>query len=754
MAELTTRPPPASSTAPVVVRPRTLSKVARRVKLIDRAADLLIRTSGLGIIVIVALIFVFIGMEALPLFRGARQQERFAVTLPAPTQGRNVMALGVNEYESHYYFVDAAAGIVRFVDTTTLTVDADYPLAGLKGARVTSAYRTPARDKLILGTSDGRLLIAETDFTITYGAHGARTVKPGFKELTQIEVAPGGAEITRVHARQNSEGAYFYAAATADGRVFTGKFTEDEPNEEPAPVGGGFVGKITSLIIDQEGNRLFVATDAAKLYHYDLETDRNTPFRVYPMPANITALDYVIGNVALLLGFQDGSVESWFGVREKPADAQKPIHRIHVFERMPAAVTFIQPSGRDKGFAVGSADGTVKLNFTTSERTLLTTKYASGVAQLAYSPKLTALLALTENGRVHFAALDNPHPEISAKVLFGKVHYEGYDAPDYVWQSTGGTDDFEAKFSLVPLTIGTLKGAFYGLLFAIPVAVFAALYTSQFMTPQLRGFVKPGVEIMAALPSVVIGFLAGLWLAPKLEEGMIGTLLAIPIIPLMIVLGSAGWTLLPRRVRSNVPVGLELLLLLPLVIVGFWLSQQLGPVVEKLFFHGNYKQWVFDAFGKQFEQRNSIVIGIAMGFAVIPIIFTISEDAFSNVPEAFKSASYALGASRWQTAWRVILPTASPGVFSAVMIGFGRAVGETMIVLMATGNTPILSFSPFNGMRTLSANIAVEIPEAPVAGTLYRVLFVAAVLLFALTFAVNTVAELIRQRLREKYQAV
>jgi phosphate transport system permease protein len=124
------------------------------------------------------------------------------------------------------------------------------------------------------------------------------------------------------------------------------------------------------------------------------------------------------------------------------------------------------------------------------------------------------------------------------------------------------------------------------------------------------------------------------------------------------------------------------------------------------------------------------------------------------VPTSFKSASFALGASPWQTAFRIILPTASPGVFSATMIGFGRAVGETMIVLMATGNTPIMSMSPFNGMRTLSANIAVEIPEAPAGGTLYRVLFVTAILLFVLTFAVNTVAEVVRQRLRQRYQAV
>jgi phosphate transport system permease protein len=102
----------------------------------------------------------------------------------------------------------------------------------------------------------------------------------------------------------------------------------------------------------------------------------------------------------------------------------------------------------------------------------------------------------------------------------------------------------------------------------------------------------------------------------------------------------------------------------------------------------------------------------------------------------------------------VVLPTASPGIFSAIMLGFGRAVGETMIVLMATGNTPIMSFSPFNGMRTLAANIAVEIPEAPHSGSLYRILFLAAALLFILTFVVNTAAELIRQRLRGKYRAI
>ena len=169
---------------------------------------------------------------------------------------------------------------------------------------------------------------------------------------------------------------------------------------------------------------------------------------------------------------------------------------------------------------------------------------------------------------------------------------------------------------------------------------------------------------------------------------------------------------------------------------------------------GSYRTWLQSAMGVTYDQRNSLVVGFAMGFAVIPIIFTISEDALSSVPKSLTSASLACGASPWQTAWRIVLPTASPGIFSATMVGLGRAIGETMIVLMATGNTPVMDWSPFNGMRTLSANIAVEIPEAPLHGSLYRVLFLAAFLLFVLTFILNTVAELVRQRLRRRYESI
>ncbi|MGH7803389.1 MAG: ABC transporter permease subunit, partial [Candidatus Binatia bacterium] len=347
-----------------------------------------------------------------------------------------------------------------------------------------------------------------------------------------------------------------------------------------------------------------------------------------------------------------------------------------------------------------------------------------------------------------------PHPETTFRSLFGKVWYEGYNGPEYVWQSTGGTDDFEPKFSLTPLIYGTLKGTFYALILAIPLSLLGALYVSQFMHPTLKGYVKPTVEIMAALPSVVLGFIAGLWLAPAVETIVPGLFL-MPIVEAGLILATVyAWRLMPNGVRSRIRAGTEVFLLIPIVLFGGWLAIQLGTIFESLALGGDYRRWLVDVLGMPYDQRNSLVVGLAMGFAVIPIIFTIAEDSLSSVPNHLRAGSLALGATPWQTAIRVVLPTASPGIFSAVMIGFGRAVGETMIVLMATGNTPVMDGSIFSGFRALSANIAVELPEAPEGGTLYRILFLAALLLFLTTFVVNTAAELVRLRLRNRYRVL
>ncbi len=270
------------------------------------------------------------------------------------------------------------------------------------------------------------------------------------------------------------------------------------------------------------------------------------------------------------------------------------------------------------------------------------------------------------------------------------------------------------------------------MLFAVPLALVRSRCTSATSPrPAFRRTIKPVVEIMATVPSVVIGFLIALWLAPIVERWILALFVSLIAVPATFVavhgplatrcgdsIGLDEWRTATSswwfcRCCSS-GVGVAVYLAMPL---GAWL------------FGGHFRRWLFEGpLGMQYDQRNSIIIAFGLGFTVIPIIFSIAEDSLSNVPYNMTAASMAVGASRWQTLWRVVLPSASPGIFAAMMIGFGRAVGETMIVLMATGNTPIMDWSPFNGMRTLSANIAVEIPEAPVGGTLYRVLFLCAVL--------------------------
>jgi phosphate transport system permease protein len=270
------------------------------------------------------------------------------------------------------------------------------------------------------------------------------------------------------------------------------------------------------------------------------------------------------------------------------------------------------------------------------------------------------------------------------------------------------------------------------------------------------------MEIMASLPSVVLGFFAALWLAPLAETRFPSLLLMAAGIPASALWAGWLWQRTPVPLRMRLKPGYEFLAFVPVMALAGWGAWELGPVLESLCFtvtdphtglhRADFRQWWTQVTGLEFQQRNSLVVGFVMGFAVIPIVFTVTEDALSSVPASLRTGSLALGASRWQTALRVVVPTASAGIFSALMIALGRAVGETMIVVMATGNTPILDMNLFSGMRTLSANVAVELPEAPHHGTLYRTLFLGALVLFVLTFTVNTAAELLRHRLRERFK--
>lgn len=260
---------------------------------------------------------------------------------------------------------------------------------------------------------------------------------------------------------------------------------------------------------------------------------------------------------------------------------------------------------------------------------------------------------------------------VAWRYLLLPYQWTGYDKPEFIWQPVSTIH----KYNIIPLFVGSLKATLVALLFAVPLSLAAAIYVSQLSAPRTKEVLKPCIEMLAGIPSVVLGFFALIVLATVLQK----------------------------------------------------------------------------VFGYQ-SRLNAFVAGIALGFAIVPVVFSIAEDALTSVPRSYTQAALALGASKWQAAWQVVLPAAIPGVFAAVVLGFGRAIGETMIVLMASGNASIVSWNIFDSTRTITATIAAELAETVVGGVHYRMLFLLGTLLFAVTFLSNLAADLIIHRLKARLE--
>lgn len=742
-----------AAAAPAVsVRQRVLGAKGRihRVKLLDRIATGSITLGGLFVIVAVSFIFIFILSEALPLFRPAAGRAAGTVDLVARPDAGKPLAVGVDEYQMYSYEVlsDGRTAFWRADGSFAKEVTPAF----LGSSKVTAVSKSLTENFVAIATDAGRVALQQVRFHPRYEEQKLVDLDLDVRDRGTVDLEASRRPIREV-AYDEKDARKTVVGVVGDDQVLVYR-TDDEGGEHRETVGTRDGERISRVRIGR-GDTLIAATEQGNLYHWELtpEVRLTEVARVSEEP--ITAVEMSLGGITAIVGDAKGNLSAWFRVRIREEDTELRFVRAHSYPSQGTPIAAIGPSTRDKSFVTAGTDGSLVLRHMTSERSLVSFPATGApVASVLLTPKMDGILAERADGKLARYEISSPHPEVSWAALFGKVWYEGYAQPAYVWQSTGGTDDFETKFSLVPLVFGTVKGTLYALLFAIPLAIMGALYTSQFMHPSIKAKVKPTVEIMAALPSVVVGFVAGLWLASHVEREIVPVLLMCVLLPLFGTAGVLMWDRLPRGFRHRLRPGMEIALIVPLLALGGWAAIRLGPPLEAAMFGGDFRLWLQSAMDLVYDQRNCLVVGLAMGFAVIPIIFTITEDSFSSVPQHLTAASLALGASRWQTAVRVVLPTASPGIFSAVMIGFGRAVGETMIVLMATGNTPVLDWSVFNGMRTLSANIAVEIPEAPYGGTLYRTLFLAALVLFVMTFFVNTLAELVRQRLRERYKAI
>ncbi|MFT6330767.1 MAG: phosphate transport system permease protein [Bermanella sp.] len=360
-----------------------------------------------------------------------------------------------------------------------------------------------------------------------------------------------------------------------------------------------------------------------------------------------------------------------------------------------------------------------------------------------------ARLYVFEGNKMHSLEIQNLQGITTLKSLFSEVWYEGYEQPAYVWQTSSATENYETKFSVVPLIVGSLKASFLALFVAIPLALGAAIYTSYFADPAVRQYLKPAIEMLEAVPSVVIGFIAAVWMVPIAEEFLLSVILFIVSLPILLVTAALLQSRVARVLEDKFDRRWEILvIILAVVLLGLfcfslsdvWRFMLLGSAEV-----GEQKDNILNI------SKTTIVVAIALGVAISPSIYSLAEDALFEVPESIKQASFALGASKLQTLRRVIIAVAMPSILSAVMLGFGRAFGETMIVLMVTGNTPISDWNILEGLRSMTANLAIELQESNVNSSHFNTLFLTASILFIFTFIVNTAAEILRNRLRKVY---
>ena len=749
---------------------RKFSRKIRHLK--DKVASVGIAVGGISVIVAILLIFFYLLYEVQPLFDSAEVSE------PTTYQLINVLEapplhLAIEEQSELVFRLDSNGEAVFFklADGTEV---GRFKVVLPEGATVTSfALDSEESGIFALGLDSGQVVIAKYAYDISFsGSSNVRSINPKIEypfgndpyEFNDIgSVAVLGLRTKRdslVIAASNGVDKFALLKATKETNLFSAfnSGTEDQFEVEQNFAALNMT-DLEQIYID--GDQLwayFITRDGyARLIELKEAFKSNEP--VFSVEAQLTEADvnpadieFLLGGVSLLVADDSGQVAQWFLIQP---DEEVKLEKIRQFDSSDITLREITSEQRRKNFITLDIEGNVGIYNTTSHSASFEGRLASSEAHsLAVSPRGDALVIESTGG--HFKKLDikNDHPEVSWAALWSRVWYEGYSEPEYIWQSSAATNEFEPKYSLFPLAFGTLKAAIYAMLMAAPLAVCGAIFTGYFMAAPMRRQVKPLIELMQALPTVVLGFLAGLWLAPFIEKNLLGVFSIFIILPVCILGASFVWTVLPGRIRHSLPDGWEAGLLIPVILIFSYFSFELSSPVENIFFDGDLRFWITNELGISYDQRNAMVVGIAMGFAVIPTIFSIAEDAIFTVPRHLTYGSLALGATPWQSLYRVVLPTASPGIFSALMIGMGRAVGETMIVLMATGNTPIMDASIFEGMRTLAANIAVEIPESEVDSTHYRILFLAALVLFLFTFAVNTVAEVVRQQLRGKYSTI
>ena len=728
----------------------------------DRTVGIVVSTGGLGIICAILLIFFYLVYEVLPLFGGAEMSEGEYFPEPVPGSARLLE-------------VDAASGVAlrvddqgraEFYDLAGGEPLAGESLAGAAGAGLTAVAEDAAGSGLFAaGFADGGVLVAGWNASPEpdTGSVSPRLEFPFGREPFRLLAD----EPVRALALRTGQGRIAIAAIGASGRTV---LLEEGADLNPAalvaapqPAAASLRRELSvdatnadTILLTEDPRWMFLVSASGESSLVQLGPGNGARVvdtaTLAAAPARLVDVRLLAGGMSLLAADSGGGVGQWLIVREGESARMRQVRRFDLFDSAVAAIDV--ELGRRNFIAIGGQGELALVNATAETESLRRGPGGLFARAAALAPAGDALLLEDEQGGLSLWRLDNRHAEFSLSALWTRTWYENYTEPALVWQTTAADDAFEPKYSLAPLTFGTLKAALYAMIFAAPLAVCAAVYTGYFMAPGLRRQIKPLIELMEALPTVVIGFLAGLWLAPLVDANLAALALGALLLPTSVMLASAAMARLPERFEAGLKEGWQLPVLFPVLLLASWLAWLLAPPLESWLFEGSLRDWLSLRWGLDYVSRNAMIVGVAMGFAVIPAIYSIADDAIFTVPRHLSYGALALGANSWQTMVWLILPAAAPGILSALMIGFGRALGETMIVLMATGNTPVMDMNLFEGMRTLAANLAIEIPESEVGSTHYRILFLASLVLLLFTFVLNTIAELVRQRLRKRYRTI
>ena len=840
------------------------------VRMADRISSVVITVGGVGTIVAVTFVFVVLVWVVFPLFQRASLESFQSATIPF--NDRQPLHIRVDEYNALVCAIYSDGQVEAYRTDNGEKVWSKDLVAG--DTKVMSGSFHETSNEFALSLDDGTLRLgtigfktsflnpedvdedvkkaADTELALATVENGVVQLTPQGqfrKQTVAIELGEPlkfvGKPLTSLQHTARTRG-FAVTGLTQDGElhwatirsqknILTQKTTYkvsakqlELPDDISTPP--------DYIVLLGTGDSVCAVWENGTLVRYDTRSASDIQLaerlELVESGTKVTCVKLLIQRETLLVGDSTGQVTGWFRVRNASAQNSDghwllPVHRL---PKGKGEVAGIGVSQRSRMFAVGYGEGAIDIFHSTTDEKLIRAEIPMGeqLTHIGMSPKDNGVFAFSSKG-FWLASFDPAYPETNFRSLFSPIWYEGRETPDLTWQSSFAGVGSEMKLGLRPLIFGTIKATLYSMLFGAPIAILAAIYTSEFLSPRWRNSIKSLIEMMASLPSVVLGFLGGLVIAPFVENIVPETLCAFVLVPFAFVLGAFIWQQLPRRVAIRLS-RFRLWFVLIAMVFGTLMAKFAGPIVNRIFFADDIVLWLdrqkgtgtgawmflliplsaflmtlfvsfvvnpwlvrissswsvrvftlvnlckfliaavaslalaagvsyllsiggLDPRGTYVDtymQRNAMVVGFVMGFAIIPIIYTIAEDAISTVPNHLRSASLGAGATPWQTAIRVVLPTAMSGLFSALMIGLGRAVGETMIVLMAAGNTPVREWNIFNGFRTLSANIAVELPEAVVNSTHYRTLFLAALTLLVLTFFVNTIAELVRLRFRKR----